>query len=196
MLTIVWDVDDVLNDLMLTWWEEYWLVSHPSCSIQYTDINENPPHLILGIEKEEYLNSLDNYRLSGAISRLKPDSEILEWFKKWGCKFRHIALTATPMKTAPLMAEWVIKHFGEWIRFFSFIPSYREGILIPEYDQDKGSFLAWWKQGDIIIDDNLHHIQSAKKLGMKTFLMPQPWNNSTITKTEILESLVILGRGE
>ncbi|MEI1376526.1 hypothetical protein PQG02_19210 [Nostoc sp. UHCC 0926] len=195
MLTIVWDVDDVLNNLMLMWWEQSWLLYHPTCTIKYTEFNKNPPHLILGIEKEEYLNSLDDYRLSGGISQLKPEPEVLEWFKKWGSYFRHIALTATPIKTAPLMADWVIRHFGKWIRCFAFVPSYRVGNLIPEYDQDKESFLAWWKQGQIMIDDNPNHIQAAQKLGMKTFLMPQPWNNSRMTRTEILDSLTNLGRG-
>ena len=37
MLTIVWDVDDVLNDLMHAWFKHSWLADHPDGKIRYED---------------------------------------------------------------------------------------------------------------------------------------------------------------
>ena len=33
MKTIAWDVDDVLNDCMRTWFERTWLPAHPGCAV-------------------------------------------------------------------------------------------------------------------------------------------------------------------
>ena len=44
MLTLAWDVDDVLNDLMQVWLEEAWLPAHPECNVTYRDLTSNPPH--------------------------------------------------------------------------------------------------------------------------------------------------------
>ena len=48
MLTIVWDVDDVLNDLMAVWFRDAWLPKHAACPVRYEEITENPPHRVLG----------------------------------------------------------------------------------------------------------------------------------------------------
>ena len=59
MRTLVWDIDDVLNDLMRSWFTEEWLPTHPDCRLAYADLLENPPHRVLGIAEAEYLASLD-----------------------------------------------------------------------------------------------------------------------------------------
>ena len=71
MKTIVWDVDDVLNNLMQSWLETAWLPAHPACQITYRLLTENPPHHLLGISKIEYLQSLDDFRLN-RFGQLKP----------------------------------------------------------------------------------------------------------------------------
>lgn len=195
MPTIVWDVDDVLNTLMRSWFEECWLTLHPECLLRYEDLVENPPHRLLGVNLGEYLSSLDEFRLSGGFQQLEPVGEILEWFDKFGGGFRHIALTATPMVAAPISAAWVMRHFGQWIRCFSFVPSKRKGEYTPQYDNTKGEFLSWWNKADILMDDNLANFEAAKLVGIQSILMPQPWNNSKLTIAESLELLVSLTQG-
>ena len=39
MLTIAWDVDDVLNDLMGAWLKDAWLPAHPECTLAYDDLH-------------------------------------------------------------------------------------------------------------------------------------------------------------
>src|SRR5579871_3024689 len=124
-LTIVWDVDDVLNDLMRVWFEEEWRPKHPGCVLDYEGILDNPPHTLLGVDLADYQRSLDSFRLSGVYSKLKPGPEVRDWFVRRGHDFHHLALTATPLACASVSAEWVFRNFGKWIRSFQFIPSPR-----------------------------------------------------------------------
>jgi len=146
VLTIVWDVDDVLNDLMHQWFRLAWMLEHPECSIEYSGLNENPPFTVLGVTCAEYLASIDLFRATEAGIHLAPNPELLEWFSKYGDKFRHIALTARPLETAPDVAAWVMRHFGAWIRCFGVVPS-RPTEGVPEYDKSKGEFLRWLGKG-------------------------------------------------
>lgn len=195
MPVIVWDVDDVLNNLMHSWFEQRWLISHPECSLRYGDIVENPPHQILGVSLNEYLESLDEFRLSGDYQLLIPNQEILIWFKKFGNRFRHMALTTTPLRSAPISAAWVMHYFGEWIRCFSFVPSRREGEYLPHYDNDKVEFLAWWGRADILVDDSIAHVKAFQSMGLRAILVPQPWNDSHLTIAQTLDLLLSSAQG-
>lgn len=190
MKTIVWDVDDVLNDLMQSWFEEAWLPSHPRCELRHDNIVENPPHQLLGITVEEYQSSLDGFRLSEAGRQLSPSTEVVEWFQRYGNRFRHIALTATPLSCAPASAAWVTRHFGTWIRSFSFVPSARSDQNIPVYDQSKADFLRWWGRADALVDDSPSNVTAARSLGIEAVLVPRPWNAGRSTIVEALQSLV------
>lgn len=181
--TIAWDIDDVLNELMREWFKT-WKAKHPECKIDYKDITENPPHELLGVSKEDYLASLDKFRLN-KFSEMRPIPEVLNWFEKYGDKCRHIALTSTPFITASISAEWVIRNYGKWIRTFHFIPSYREGIIIPQYDKTKGDYLKNNKS-DMIIEDSEENIQSAEKAGVRGIIFPRPWNNGKDSIGEML----------
>lgn len=193
MLTIIWDVDDVLNDLMFVWFEQAWRPCHPECRLSKEDLSENPPHRLLGVSHGEYLASLDAFRLSEkGICQLTPVSELLAWFHRHGNRFRHAALTATPMAAAPLSAKWVFKHFGFWIRSVNFVPSKREGESIPAYDRNKGEYLQWCGRGDVVVDDNPQTIAEAAALGLRSILIPRPWNRSDLTLAETLEFLATL----
>jgi 5'(3')-deoxyribonucleotidase len=189
MKTIVWDVDDVLNDLMRDWLENWWRVEHPECRIAYSEINQNPPHQVLGISFEDYLDSLDRFRFS-AGAEMKPVAEVVNWFKEFGSNFRHIALTAVPMKAADISAAWVYKYFGYWIRSFNVVPSPRKENLYPQYDHSKKEYLQWWGKGDIFIDDNLKNVSEIRELGLTSILMPAPWNKSLEKRSAILHSLI------
>ena len=188
MLTVVWDVDDVLNDLMVQWFTHCWLIEHPGCRLQYMELSGNPPHRVLGTTLEEYLGSLDAFRGTERACDMMPNPEVLAWFRGQGERFRHIALTARPLESAPDVAHWVLRHFGAWVRCFGVVPS-RTSAHIPVYDCSKGDFLRWLGRGDVLVDDSADNVLQAQSLGLKTLLYPQPWNNSTLTAGALLRQL-------
>lgn len=189
MKTIAWDVDDVLNDLTQMWFEQKWRKDHEDCTLRYGEITENPPQKLLGVGIDEYLHSLDEYRLSALYRQMAPVREIMEWFDRYGNNFRHIALTATPLVAASASAQWVFKHFGSWIRTFHFVPSKRTGQNIPEYDADKAAFLQWLSKVDVFVDDSPTNIETAEGIGTRGILWPRTWNNSIQTPSEALTSM-------
>lgn len=191
MLTIVWDVDDVLNDLMHQWFTFCWLPKNPGCKIKYAELSGNPPDESLGISRDTYLASLDAFRKTDRAINMQPNSEILTWLHEHGSQFRHIALTARPLETTPDVAHWVMRHFGAWIRSVGVVPT-RTAADVPVYDRTKGDFLKWLRCGDILIDDSAENERQAKALGMRTLLYPQPWNSSEHTVTTLLKELTDL----
>lgn len=192
MKTIAWDVDDVLNDLMKNWFELF--KKTRKLEIKFPQIKENPPHRILGISLNEYLQSLDEFRLSKHYQKMKPLNTVLEWFENYGYKFRHIALTATPLNTAPTTAQWVLRNFGRWIRTFHFVPSKRQGIDVPEYDRDKSDFFRWLGKIDFFIDDNPENVKKMEQIGIKTILWRRPWNDAKKSWQEALDELNLIER--
>lgn len=190
MKTIVWDVDDVLNDLTRSWFED-WASSKP-CSLTYERLTSNPPHELLGITCTEYLNSLDDFRFSGKAAKLEPVSEVFKWFCRSGDSLHHVALTATPLRAGPVSAEWVMRNFGWWIRSFNIIPSPRPEMEGAQHYSTKSEFLSWWGRGDILVDDKEENIADAISMGMGAVLIPRPWNRSGLTMTEALAALTEL----
>jgi FMN phosphatase YigB (HAD superfamily) len=190
MKTIIWDVDDVLNDLMRVWFEDFWRPQHKSVALDYAEIKVNPPHVLLRVTKEEYLASLDEFRLSGRYDRLPPTAEIKQWFVLHGAKCRHVALTRVPAAVSHVSAAWVMRHFGNWIRSFHFIPSYRAEENPPVYDEDKGTYLNYFGKADLLIDDAQDNIEAAKKAGVKTLIFPRPWNQSGLTVEQLLDKVL------
>jgi hypothetical protein len=190
--TIVWDVDDVLNDLMRTWFEKAWLRDHPECRAVYEDIVENPPHGILGASKAEYFASLDAFRLSKAAEEMEPLPETMRWFKQHGRRFRHMVLTGAPIIASPVSAAWVMRHFGWWIRSYHIVPTSPDRGSAPEYDASKKEFLLWWGKGDIMVDDSPRNLDGAREAGLECVLFPRPWNKGKLTISETLEKLAEL----
>lgn len=191
MLTIAWDVDDVLNDLMQVWFAEIWQPAHPECELQYDGIIENPPDRILGIEQSEYLRSLDVFRSSESARRMEPNREILDWLQLNGANCRHIALTARPLDSVPHAAEWVFRHYGDYLRAFGVVPS-RLGAKLPAYDQGKDGFLRWFGGAAVLVDDSAANVRAAEASGVKGVLYPRPWNGSSCTLAEALDRLSCL----
>jgi len=189
MQTIVWDVDDVLNDLMRAWYDQAWFPAHPQCALRYEELTENPPHRLLGIRPDEYLASLDVFRASKTGRTLPPIPEVVEWFRRHGHRCRHAVLTSTPLKFAPESAAWVLTHYGNWVRSFGFVPSKREAVCSLVYDLTKVDHLRWWGRADLLIDDNPGNVDSARQMGIKALLMPRPWNKSPMSMAEMLSSL-------
>jgi len=189
MKTLVWDVDDVLNDLMRAWFEKSWLPAHPNCSLRYEQLQANPPDSLLGVKVHQYLASMDLFRQSVDGMKLTPDAEVVAWFSAHGHHFRHMALTARPLESAPAVAAWVMKYFGSWIRVFGVVPS-RPPLSAPVYDANKGEYLRWLGKGDVLIDDSPENLAQASALGLQTIAWPQPWNQARASKTEILNQLL------
>jgi hypothetical protein len=191
VLTFVWDIDDVLNDLMRTWFTEEWMPGHPECRLTYSDILENPPHRTLGISKEVYFASLDAFRLSEKARGMQPNASILSWFQSYGARHRHMALTARPLDSVPYLAEWLFRHFGNYLRNFGVVPARLESGA-PRYDSHKGDYLQWFGKGDCLIDDSEENIAAAERLGIESVLYPQPWNRAPGTVEETLRRLSAL----
>ena len=176
MLTIAWDVDDVLNDLTARWFER-WRAAHPDCHVGYDGLRENPPEALLGVSKADYLDSLDQFRRAAAASPLRPRPELLEWFERTGGGHRHVALSAVPLEFAHLSAAWVTANFGKWIRSFNFVPSFRAAAGdLPDYFASKRDFLQWFGKVDLLVEDSGRNAAEAQGLGIKAVLFPQPWN--------------------
>ncbi|MGO8697367.1 MAG: hypothetical protein ACLQVY_06585 [Limisphaerales bacterium] len=192
MKTLTWDVDDVLNDQMRDWLQRWWLPQHPQCKVAYEEIKENPPQRVLSIPLQTYLDSLDAFRQELGAS-LRPNAAVLAWFQQHGPRFRHMALTTTPLHFADISAAWVMKHFGNWIRSFNVVPSPRATISHVHYDGTKAEFLDWLGPSDMMIDDNPATIAEMGQHSISTLLWPQPWNGSSMAPAEALETLARLG---
>jgi len=188
MLTFVWDVDDVLNDLMRAWFTGAWLPAHTECRLTYSGIRENPPHQVLGIAKAEYLASLDVFRRSEEARAMAPNAGILHWLRCHGARHRHMALTARPLDSVPHASEWLFRHFGEYLRCFGAVPT-RLDSGVPRYDTGKEDFLRWFGKGDVLIDDSEENIAAARRLGIRGVLYPQPWNSNRDAVEETLRQL-------
>ncbi len=188
MKTIVWDVDDVLNDLMRAWFEDWAARDERGRALSYDRLCVNPPHELLGISRLQYLLSLDDFRLSGKAAQMGPVPEVFEWFCRYGDKARHVALTAVPLRTAHVSADWVMRHFGRWVRSFNVIPSPRTGEEI-RYDDGKAGFLKWWAKADLLVDDGEKNIEGAAALGLRTLLFPRPWNREKAGIEDTLAAL-------
>lgn len=186
--TVVWDVDDVLNDLTRSWFDSVWMPDHPGEALHHTDVSENPPHGLLGVSRETYLSSLDEFRLGSGYARLKPNPDILTWLVAEGLSCRHVALTATPLRAAAPTAAWVLHNFGRWIREFAFIPAERYAERLPTYDTDKGAWLARHSASSVLVDDSPQNIAAARAAGIATLLWPRPWNDG-VTTAETLRAL-------
>lgn len=189
MKTLVWDIDDVLNRLTHDWLENAWKRAHTECRTPYSALTANPPHKVLEVSLNVYLESLDTFRASPAGRNLLPVPETLLWFENHGHRYRHLALTARPLNTVPEAAEWVMRHYGRWIRGFGFVPSLRPESALPTYDSTKADWLRWIGVGDMLIDDSPSNLAGARAAGLATATIPQPWNKETNTLHEIMDSL-------
>lgn len=185
MKTIVWDLDDVLNNHQAVWFMANKKQFHPG--LTYADLTTNPPCYLLGLSREEYLASIDEFRLSPAAAAMKPQEVVLAWFREWGPYFHHIVLTARPQGTIAPAADWVFRHFGEWINHFAAVPSPRGN---GHRHSSKADFIALHlKEVDFFIDDHAANVAEVAQLGIRSFLFPQPWNNSAWSVAEILNIL-------
>jgi len=192
MKVIMWDMDDVLNDLMGEWLRSSWLITHPECAMEYSMITCNPPHELLGVHKEEYLKSLDAFR-QNHFKDLKPLPEMLEWFSLHGHKARHVVVTSVPIKAAHYSAEWVFTNFGHWIYSFNIVPSPRPDDPPVVGANTKADYLrANFSRIDLVVEDNPETLESMKSQGIDTVTIPRPWNGAQGSLGEALSRLTDL----
>ena len=187
MKVICWDIDDVLNDLTFEWVNHYNSLENDAPSITYSEFFKNPP--VNRISLDEYQKSLDSFRSCHFLS-LKPQKEIMSWFKNFGGNYIHTTLTAAPLKYANLSSAWLFSNFGIWIRSFNFVPSPRAEDEHITYDKTKADFVKRNGNIDIFVDDNEDNVNSVKNLGIKTVLFPRPWNsNKSLNIAWVIENL-------
>jgi len=191
-MLILWDVDDVLNQLMDEWLS-FWKNSQPheTPATQISQITKNPPNQILGISIEEYLASLDEFRNSDLGRNLSPNPKVLHWFEEFGDKYVHFALTARPKETMPTQAAWIYEHFGKWIHSVVSVNPSRPGLECSGHRvfSNKASFVQWLDKPTVLIDDSEENIRTAKEHCQTVLLFPQPWNSSNQTAEELLLKL-------
>jgi hypothetical protein len=174
MRTLVWDVDDVLNDLTGDWFRHAWSPAHP-VSLTYDDLVQNPPHEVLNVPLDTYLASLDAFRRDGYRS-LAPVPEVVDWFAARGSRYRHVALTAVPQPFAHVSAEWVARHFGAWINTIAFVTPTGRRADAGGMAASKRDYLEWFGHADVIVEDRAQTIASVASLGIAGILVPRPWN--------------------
>ena len=178
MLTIAWDRDDVLCELMREWFVRSYVPAHPGSTVRYEDITSNPPSESLGMSLEEYLASLDEFRASPAFDAMTPVASVLDWFQRNGDRYRHVLVTSTTLVSAPAATAWTFRHFGRWIRSVHVLPAKRPDEDLPAYDTDKGSILARLDNVSVLVDDSPGNIAAAEAVGVAGVLVGQPWNDA------------------
>jgi len=169
-------------------WIDYWNFHHNS-SFTYNNIKTWDIHKYLNCDISEFWKYMDNFKLEGNYSNLKSNREVLQWFKNYGDYFHHIVITATPLNTAHISAEWTFRNYGRWIRDFVCIPSYRNGDGENCFDKSKKDYFLRTNIADIFIDDNPLSCEDViQETEMKVFCVKKPWNNGVLIK-DILNEL-------
>lgn len=185
IITIAWDVDDVLNNLMDVWLDYYNSIFQTDYS--FGQLVENPPNKILNISSKEYTKLLDEFRLSNFAKDLSPNLEIKHWMLQNIGKYRHIALTSTSAHTSFNSASWVFKNFYECIYSYNLVPAKRDYAIDLPY-LSKKDFLSENNHVKILVDDNIKNIEDACSVGVKGFLLKKPWNDGMLLG-EILQKI-------
>ena len=184
---ILWDVDDVLNDLTRVCVEKVLPAHFPG--IGYEMLKHNPPLPELECDREKYTAILDECR-EQYLCRLTPQKEVVDFFRKYGKLFHSLALSAAPMRYAPVSAEWVLRHFGAWIQGTLYVPSFRKDFTVESVMfKDKGEAVELLN--GILVDDSPENVARARKKGGKALLFPAPWNeNCNMSKQEFFTLLL------
>lgn len=176
---VAWDIDDVLNDLTLQWasWVglEVWELVPPTGD-SATWVSS------LGMKPSEYLESLDAYR-NDSYKALEPNPFILQLLSDWPSQDdTHIALTATPLFAQSIVAEWTMRHFGDWFRGVWFCPSQRPADPPGMPATTKGGVLSKFRVRALLIDDSVSNLATIETPNVG-LLYPRPWNSTQTQET-------------
>jgi hypothetical protein len=171
---VAWDVDDVLNDLTHQWasWSGVDLSEpHPPTGDSATWMST------FGLKQADYLASLDAFRLE-LYGSLDPNPMIQTLLENWPSPHEtHIALTATPLFAQSIVAEWVMRHFGRWLRAVWFCPSQRLSDPPGTPVVSKGAVVGRFSGRAVLIDDSIVNLETVAEPA-KALAYPRPWNSS------------------
>lgn len=183
---LLWDIDDVLNDLERLCIETTAQRLKPG--LKFENVKNNPPLPELECSLDQYREILDECRDKYLYEQL-PRREVLEFFQKNGDSFRSMTLSSAPMALAPRSAEWVLRHFGSWIQGTVFVPSPRKTFTIgsPLFSSKAEAVTAL---GGILIDDMPINVEAVRKAGGEALYFPAPWNeNKDLSLREFFDIL-------
>ena len=99
-------------------------------------------------------------------------------------RYRHMALTARPLASAGSAADWVFRHFGNYIRCYGVVPS-RLDPALPQYDHDKADFLRWFGEADFFVDDSEENVAAVRTLGVNGDPVPAALEPGVATALKI-----------
>ena len=171
---LIWDIDDVLNDLMNLCISTTAQKLKPG--IKFEEIRNNPPLPELGCSLDEYRGILDECRNKYLFDQ-PPRKEVMAFFRDWGEHFRSITLSAAPLSITPRSSEWVLRHFGPWIQGTIFVPSPRKDapVLSASFSSKAEAVLAL---DGILIDDMPANVEKVRAAGGEALYFPAPWNEN------------------
>lgn len=182
MTVLVWDVDDVLNELTAQW---LGTINHDTITSK-KHLTNPQFHRLLGWSRDEYLHSLDSFRVEH-LRDLTPN-EVVRGFMSESRSCSHILLTATPLISAPYSAEWALRHFGSLVDGVLIAPSARPGVRSTGLSKfDHIARITAMGETVLCIDDLPSNIEQARRAGATGVLWPQPWNNSNSTISAVLD---------
>jgi len=185
---LIWDVDDVLNDLTIRVLEELGVVNTGPVTSSFS--NPRDYVLSLGYEEDTYLTCLDNVRRN-VFHELKPNAEIQSWLQEHGSKYSHMALTSTPLQFCSNSASWVFAHFSHWIDSFGCTPSPRPTDPKGMRYRTKAEYLTRLSTPYILIDDTVSNLEQIDPINGFGLQFPTRWS-STQTIPECLQSISAL----
>ncbi len=121
MTTLVWDIEDVVNELTAQWLAT---INHNTISTNCQTTNSDF-HTFLGWSRDEYLHPIDGYK-DEDYRDFAPNKLVIGLMSE--AEFcSNILLTATPLNSAPHSAELTLRHFSSLIDGIPIAPSNRLG---------------------------------------------------------------------
>jgi hypothetical protein len=174
---IIWDFDDVLFPLTENWFNQVG-AGMQSRITRYEEVTVNPPLELMGLSLDDYLGSLDSFRLSDFAQTIKPKKVIQNWFAVYGSAYENEVLTARPLHTLEAAKTWLANYFPNYFSGFGFVPSARPGVDISGYPKSKRAFLeAENMRPQYFIDDKAETVADISAMGgIHAILYPAPWN--------------------
>jgi hypothetical protein len=156
---------------------------------EYHQLTVNPPHELCGMSINEYLQSLDHFRLSLRASQMEVRQPVLSWFMSQGHRFEHHVLTARPRTTVSAAAEWVFSRLGTWVRHFHFVPAVRADDPLPDSGDSKSRVISSIGGSDYFVDDLESNISQSQHLVRHCLTVPQPWNRQSLSLVDVLNQI-------
>ena len=167
MLTIVWDVDDVLNDLMSAGSRRRGSRRIRSRPLAYCRYHGESAASRAGRRAAEYLESLDSFRASDrARANCRPIPRCSTGCARYGPRvsatWRYGASAGERARTRPSGCSAISETTSAC---FGVVPS-RLAAGVPAYDRDKGEFLEWFGRAGLSWSTTARRMsRAAERLG-------------------------------